>query len=130
VSEFVNPRPVYAKGQTPTKAPRKQMKRTHKPKDVCEAGKMFVSEKLRKFAKGQPCQMQGEWCNGNNETTVLCHSRRGAGAGMNQKPHDWWGYHGCSDCHAHEHKAYDRELMGAIYRTQTAVFEHFGTLTP
>jgi hypothetical protein len=130
VSEFANQRPVYQKGQTPPKAPRKQMKRNTKPKDVCEPGKMFVSEKLRKFAKGQPCQMQSEWCNGDNETTVLCHSRRGAGAGMNQKPSDWWGYHGCSDCHAHEHKAYDRELMGAIYRTQTAVFEHFGTLTP
>jgi hypothetical protein len=130
VSEFVNPRPVYAKGQTPPKAPRKQMKRNSKPKDVCEPGKMFVSEKLRKFAKGQPCQMQGPWCNGDNETTVLCHVRRRAGAGANQKPHDFQAYHGCSGCHAHEDKATDGDLLDAIRRTQYAVFEHFASLTP
>jgi hypothetical protein len=130
MSEFANPRPVYAKGQTPPKAPSKQMKRTSKPKDVCEPGKMFVSKALRDFARGQPCQMQGPWCNGNNETTVLCHSRRGAGAGMNQKPPDWWGYHGCGDCHAHESQMENGDLMHAIRRTQDAVFEHFGTLTP
>jgi hypothetical protein len=130
VSEFVNPRPVYAKGQTPPKAPRKQMKRNTKPKDVCEPGKMFVSKALRAFAEGQPCQMQSVWCNGNNETTVLCHSRRGAGSGINQKPPDWWGYHGCSDCHAHEGESDDKDLMHAIRRTQYAVFEHFASLTP
>jgi hypothetical protein len=130
MSQINTGRPAYQKGQTPPKTPRKQMKRNTKPKDVCELGKMFVSEKLRKFAKGQPCQMQGPWCNGNNETTVLCHVRRRAGAGANQKPHDFQAYHGCSECHAHEDTATDGHLMGAIYRTQTAVFEHFGTLTP
>tara|TARA_R110000851_G_scaffold101943_1_gene218246 strand:+ start:298 stop:690 length:393 start_codon:yes stop_codon:yes gene_type:complete len=130
MSEFVNPRPVYAKGQTQPKAPRKQMKRNTKPKDVCEPGKMFVSKKLRKFAKGQPCQMQGPWCNGDNETTVLCHVRRRAGAGANQKPHDWWAYHGCSDCHAREDEVSNQYLLHAIRRTQYAVFEHFATLTP
>jgi hypothetical protein len=130
MSEFANPRPVYAKGQTPPKAPRKQMKRNTKPKDVCEPGKMFVSKKLRKFAKGQPCQMQGPWCNGDNETTVLCHVRRRAGAGANQKPHDWWAYHGCSDCHAREDEVSNQYLLHAIRRTQYAVFEHFASLTP
>jgi hypothetical protein len=130
VSEFANQRPVYQKGQTPPKTPRKQMKRNTKPKDMCEPGKMFVSEKLRKFAKGQPCQMQGPWCNGDNETTVLCHVRRGAGAGANQKPHDFWAYHGCSDCHAREDCQHYDDLLDAIRRTQYAVFEHFGTLTP
>jgi hypothetical protein len=130
LSEFVNPRPVYDKGQTPPKAPRKQMKRTSKPKDVCEPGKMFVSKALRAFAEGQPCQMQGPWCNGDNETTVLCHVRRGAGAGANQKPHDFQAYHGCSKCHALEEYMNDGDLMHAIRRTQYAVFEHFGTLTP
>tara|TARA_R110000764_G_scaffold217085_1_gene304112 strand:- start:248 stop:640 length:393 start_codon:yes stop_codon:yes gene_type:complete len=130
MSQINTGRPVYAKGQTPTKAPRKQMKRTSKPKDVCEPGKMFVSEKLRKFAKGQPCQMQSSFCNKNNETTVLCHVRRGAGAGANQKPHDFWAYHGCSDCHAHEAYFDSRQFVGAIRRTQYAVFEHFASLTP
>jgi hypothetical protein len=130
VSEFVNPRPVYQKGQTPPKAPRKQMKRNTKPKDVWEPGKMFVSKALRDFAKGQPCQMQGPWCNGDKETTVLCHVRRRAGAGANQKPHDFQAYHGCSECHAHESQMEDGDLLDAIRRTQYAVFEHFGTLTP
>jgi hypothetical protein len=130
MSQISTGRPVYQKGQTQPKTPRKQMKRTTKPKDVCEPGKMFVSEKLRKFAKGQPCQMQGPWCNGDNETTVLCHSRRGSGAGMNQKPPDWWAYHGCGNCHAHEDKVDDKDLMHAIRRTLDAVFDHFGTLTP
>ena len=91
---------------------------------------MFVSKVLRGFARGRECQMRSEWCNGNSETVVLCHSRRRATAGMSQKPHDFWGYHGCSGCHAQEHLLEDRELYDAIRRTQWAVFEHFGTLTP
>lgn len=90
----------------------------------------FVSQDLRKFARGKPCQMQSEWCNHNPETTVLCHSRRGYGAGMGQKPPDWWAYHGCSSCHAHEDQVSFGELYNAIRRTQDAVYRHFGTLTP
>ena len=90
----------------------------------------YVSKKLRQFARGMPCQMMSEFCNRNPETTVLCHSRRRAGAGMGQKPPDFWGYHGCSDCHANEHKLTDGQLYDAIRRTQYAVFAEFGTLTP
>lgn len=90
----------------------------------------FVSKKLRDFARGQECQMKSEWCNGDPATVVLCHSRRRAGAGTAQKPHDWWAYHGCSDCHANENKLEDRELYDAIRRTQYAVFAHFKSLTP
>ncbi len=90
----------------------------------------FVSKKLREFAKGKPCAMMSEWCNGNPETVVLCHSRRRTGSGMAQKPPDWWAYHGCSDCHAHEAEVEDRELYDAIRRTQWSVFAEFGTLTP
>lgn len=91
---------------------------------------MFVSRVLRDFARGRECQMRSEWCNGDSETVVLCHSRRRSTAGMSQKPHDFWGYHGCSGCHAQENLLEDRELYDAIRRTQWAVFEHFGTLTP
>jgi len=130
MSQINTGRPAYQKGQTPPKEPRKQMKRATKAKDVCEPGKMFVSKALRDFARGQPCQMQGPWCNGDNATTVLCHVRRRADAGANQKPHDFWAYHGCSECHAHEDAATDGDLMAAIRRTQYAVFEHFSSLTP
>ena len=90
----------------------------------------FVSDDLRKFARGKVCQMQSEWCNHDPATVVLCHSRRGAGAGMAAKPHDFWGYHGCSACHAHEDQVPTHRLYDAIRRTQYAVFAHFGTLTP
>lgn len=90
----------------------------------------FVSDKLRQFAEGQPCQMKSDWCTQDPLTTVLCHSRRRAGAGIGQKPHDWWAYHGCSACHANEGKMSDADLMDAIRRTQYAVYAHFGTLTP
>lgn len=90
----------------------------------------FVSPALRNFAKGQPCAMMSEWCNGDPETVVLCHSRRRAGAGTAQKPHDFWAYHGCSECHRNEDRLEDRELYDAIRRTQYRVFEEFGGLTP
>lgn len=90
----------------------------------------FVSKKLRDFAMGQDCQMRSEWCNGNPETVVLCHSRRRTGTGTAQKPHDFWGYHGCSSCHACEGQLEDRELYDAIRRTQWLIYESFGTMTP
>lgn len=74
--------------------------------------------------------MMSQWCNGNPETVVLCHSRRRAGAGMAQKPDDFWAYHGCSECHRNEDKLEDRELLDAIRRTQYLVYAEFGTLTP
>lgn len=92
--------------------------------------KPFVSKKLRNFARGQECTVQSAWCNRNPETTVLCHSRRRAGAGMGQKPHDFWAYHGCSDCHANEAELTYEQLYAAILRTQYRVYAEFGTLTP
>jgi hypothetical protein len=90
----------------------------------------FVSVDLRKFAQGKQCQMRSEWCNHDPSTVVLCHSRRFADAGMAQKPHDFWAYHGCSECHRHESKLTTAQLYGAIRRTQYAVYAHYGTLTP
>jgi len=90
----------------------------------------FVSKELRAFAEGKICQMRSEWCNGDPATVVLCHARRGTGTGMAQKPHDFWGYHGCAACHANEHNLEYKELYDAIRRTQWLVFETLGTLTP
>ena len=59
---------------------------------------------LRKLAKGQPCMLRLPGiCNGNPETTVLAHIRRGL-YGMGIKPVDWCGVWCCSACH----DAYDR----------------------
>lgn len=90
----------------------------------------FESQVLRDFARGKYCQMQSEWCNHNPATVVLCHSRRRAGAGMSEKPDDFWAYHGCSACHANEHKVSDGMLYDAIRKTQALIYRNLGTLTP
>jgi|GEM_PF-1410243 len=124
--------------KTPLASGTSQLARTAKPRAKSNKPKrtefnptkevMFVSETLRAFARGRDCQMRSEWC--TNGPAVLCHSRRRATAGMGQKPHDFWGYHGCDGCHRHEDKIEDRELYDAIRRTQWLVYAHFGTLTP
>jgi hypothetical protein len=55
---------------------------------------------LRKLARGRPCmiRMPGV-CNGNPETTVLCHLRMLGVSGMGMKAFDLLGAWGCSDCH-------------------------------
>ena len=55
-------------------------------------------QKLRDSARGEACTLQlHPYCNGNTETTVLCHLPSGSGIG--QKSPDWWAAFGCSDCH-------------------------------
>ena len=55
---------------------------------------------LRKFARGQDCQMRIPMvCNFDPETTVLAHIRRAGVAGAGQKPPDLIGIHCCSNCH-------------------------------
>lgn len=60
---------------------------------------VVVSEKLRKSAKGQPCTFRfAGICNGNPETSVLCHIPCGMrGTGM--KGPDVVAAIGCSACH-------------------------------
>lgn len=54
------------------------------------------SKKLRDSAKGQPCSIRiPGHCNGNPETTVLCHGNGGGGT----KTEDTWAAFGCSSCH-------------------------------
>ena len=59
----------------------------------------FESKALRDSARGQPCTfcIVGV-CNGNPETTVLCHDRRGL-LGKGMKPDDYNAAFGCSACH-------------------------------
>jgi len=57
--------------------------------------------KLRNSARGQDCfiRLPGI-CNGNPETTVLCHLPDGSGTGkMGGKSADIHGVFGCSACH-------------------------------
>jgi hypothetical protein len=55
---------------------------------------------LRKLAQGKPCMIRmPDVCNGNPETTVLCHLRMAGISGMSLKASDLLGAWGCSDCH-------------------------------
>lgn len=91
----------------------------------------FVSPKLRKFARGQQCSMMLPGiCNHDPETTVLCHVRAFGMAGMAEKPHDFFAWHGCSACHAHEKEAGWDDVFRAMMITQKRVFDEFGSLTP
>jgi hypothetical protein len=91
----------------------------------------FVSVDLRKSAQGSQCQMRSEWRNHDPCTVVLCHAFGASPhAGMAPKPHDFWAYHGCSECHRLVSKLTTAQLDGAIRRTQYAVYAHYGTLTP
>ena len=65
-----------------------------------EEGRDMSKKSLRTLAQGQPCMVRIPGvCNGNPETTVLAHIRRGNVAGMGQKPPDLCGVWACSSCH-------------------------------
>ncbi|CAI1013163.1 DUF1364 domain-containing protein [Serratia fonticola] len=59
----------------------------------------FRSKSLRESARGQVCTLQIPGiCNGNPETTVLCHLPCNT-HGMGYKSDDYWAVFGCSSCH-------------------------------
>ncbi|NWA20322.1 DUF1364 domain-containing protein [Serratia liquefaciens] len=59
----------------------------------------FRSKALRDSARGQCCTLQIPGiCNGNPETTVLCHLPSNT-HGIGYKSDDYWAVFGCSSCH-------------------------------
>lgn len=77
---------------------------------------------LRKLARGEPCEIRIPGiCNGNSETTVLCHYRLIGVSGMGMKSPDMLGAHGCSSCHAYVDTHHDAETRLAhcegVFRT-------------
>jgi hypothetical protein len=72
---------------------------------------------LRKFAKGQPCQIRSRFCNGNPETTVLAHIHRPSiSGGMGLKADDFLAAHSCSACHDYVDGRGSMSLAGRIER--------------
>ena len=69
---------------------------------------------LREKARGQECflRLPGH-CNGNPETVVLAHIRRGGIAGVGQKPCDTAAMPMCSGCHA----VFDGRATSPLQRT-------------
>lgn len=84
--------------------------------------------KITKSAMGEECQMRlSGICNGNQETTVFAHYRRGLMGGMGMKPEDLFGAYLCSNCHdvvdgrtktEISRFTLDSEFMSAVLRTQ------------
>lgn len=77
---------------------------------------------LRKLAKGQACMIRLPGvCNGNQETTVLCHYRLIGVSGLGMKSPDILAAWGCSACHAHVDTHHDAETRLAhcegVFRT-------------
>lgn len=59
----------------------------------------IISQKLRDSAKGEACTFQiAGVCNGNSETTVLCHLPSDV-KGIGNKSDDFHAAFGCSACH-------------------------------
>lgn len=57
------------------------------------------SQAMRDSAEGEECTIRiPEFCNGNSETTVLCHLPDQS-AGMARKADDVSAAYGCSSCH-------------------------------
>ena len=55
---------------------------------------------LRDYARNKPCMIRlPDICNGDPETTVLCHFRMVGISGMGLKSPDLLGAWGCSNCH-------------------------------
>ena len=82
-----------------------------------------VSPKIRSFARGQDCTLRMPWCNNNPETVVHCHIRMKGFNGINEKPLDFFGYHGCSECHRRELEAGYDDILRAMMETQTRLFQ-------
>jgi hypothetical protein len=74
-----------------------------------------MTKKLEKLARGQDCYMRLPGvCNGNPETTVLCHIRRGNLGGTGLKPLSLFALPMCSDCH----DTYDARRRAKYSRTE------------
>lgn len=88
-------------------------------------------QKLRDSARGEECTLRiHPYCNGNPETTVLCHLP--SGSGMGQKSPDWFAVYGCSSCHdiidgRHNHFNLKDEIeqakQDALFRTWERMIE-------
>lgn len=56
--------------------------------------------KLRKEARGRPCQVRVPGiCTGGGDDTVLAHFRLAGTCGTGIKPPDLLGAHSCASCH-------------------------------
>ena len=83
-----------------------------------------ISKKLRDSARGQECTLRiPEICNGNPETTVLCHLPCNM-AGFGMKSPDNMAVFGCSSCH----DVIDGRVRHPGYKIGASYFDGFDLL--
>lgn len=82
--------------------------------------------RLRALAEGRDCQVRLPGvCNGNSQTTALCHFRLVGISGMARKSPDLIGAWACSACHAVIDSTKDCQVQLAfahgVFRTQATL---------
>lgn len=78
--------------------------------------RVIRSERMRRSARGEECTFQIPGvCNGNPETTVLCHLPDES-HGMAMKSDDLSAAYGCSSCH----DAIDRRVSNAGWDSENS----------
>ena len=81
----------------------------------------LVAPKLRDSARGRPCTLRLDGCDGGGETTVLAHLRGKWALGIKQKPDDTFAVFACFGCHQREEfnlGCTDHDRLRALYETQ------------
>lgn len=94
----------------------------------------MISKKLRNSAKGQQCTFRIPGvCNGNPETTVLCHGPDHT-RGKAMKTADYWAAYGCSACHSamdlREVPDWNGYWLNAIRETQAKMVQAGSIVIP
>lgn len=82
---------------------------------------------LRKYARGQNCQVRLACCNHDNATVVLAHFRLIGISGLGLKSPDIIGAWCCSACHTyvdtHKDDATQLSFSHGVFRTINALIE-------
>ena len=99
--------PLGLKGTT-------RAKRAARDRKADKRNRAGCVEAIRKSARGEDCTLISAVCNHNPETVVFCHIRL-PGDGMGVKPPDYFGFYGCSACHAVQEA---RDTTSGTYRPE------------
>ena len=82
----------------------------------------IVSDAIRKSARGKPCSLRLDGCDGGGETTIHAHLRGKWALGIAKKPSDFFGVRACARCHLMQETnlgCTDYDRLRALYETQS-----------
>lgn len=67
---------------------------------------------------------------GSTAAIEVAHVRSGTGAGMGQKPHDYWTISLCHDCHARQHQMGEQSFERFSSIKMMTLAEEFSQASP